>query len=163
MGIELITLEKITSISFNKNLDLHDSRKFQRHHIFLNDKDSIDPNRLVLAVLTTHTSLEGLSELINSLLKDRTSESDSCPLYYQNNLKDAKNLWNEYLKRRYDMKYKSIEFFFRTYYPDVVNRFYLHVPKGQLETKIKQIIEEWIKDGNPVPKLPKYLQNRLFK
>jgi len=161
LGIEILTLEKIPSISFNKKISLHDPRKFQRHHIFLNDKSSIDPNRLVLAVLTSHTSLEGLTNLLNDLLKERIKWNDKCPEFYQNKIQNAHQLWKEYLKRRDDLKNEGIEYFFRNYYPDVVNRFYKNVPKGDLELKIKQVIHEWINDGNPETVFPKYLLNRF--
>ncbi|MFX0187126.1 MAG: hypothetical protein ACFE8A_05255 [Candidatus Hodarchaeota archaeon] len=162
LGVEVLTLKKIPSISFNKNLDLHDPIKYQRHHIFPNDKDSINPNRLVLAVLTSHTSLEGLTNLIISLIKDRIKSCDNIPQYYKNNIKNAQQLWNEFLKRRDIIKNMGIEYFFRTYYPDVVNRFYKNVPRGHLKLAIKQVIKNWLKDGNPEPVLPKYLWLQLI-
>ena len=163
LGIEILTLEKIISISFNKNLDLHDSRKYQRHHIFTNDKEKIDPNRLVLSLLKSHTSLEGLKDLIIDLIKVRINWVDDCPQFYLNNIKNAQLLWKEFLKRRNDIIYNGVEYFFRTYYPDVVNRFYNDVPNDQLEFVIKQVIQDWIKDGNPIPVFPKYLHNLLIQ
>lgn len=160
--MEILTLEKILSISFNKNLDLHDSRKYQRHHIFTNDKDKIDPNRLVLSVLNSHTSLEGLTNQIIDLIKERINWNNECPQFYLNNIKNAQLLWKEFLKRQNDIIYNGVEYFFRTYYPDVVNRFYNDLPNDQLEFVIKQVIQEWIKDGNPIPILPKYLHNLLI-
>ncbi|KPK32393.1 MAG: hypothetical protein AMS24_04315 [Chlamydiae bacterium SM23_39] len=161
-GVEILTLETIPSISFNKYLDLHDSSKYQRHHIFTNDKDSIDPNRLVLSVLNTHTSLEGLTNIIIDLITERIKWNDFCPHFYLNNINNAQLLWKEFLKRRNDITDYGIEYFFRTYYPDVVNRFYNNVPNDLLEFEIKQVIQDWIKDGNPKPILPKYLENLLI-
>jgi len=157
LGIEILTLEKIPSLSFNKSLDLHDPRKYQRHHIFTNDKEKIDPNRLVLSVLNSHNSLEGLTNLIINLIKERIKWNDNCPQFYLNNINNAQQLWKEFLKRRDDIKYKGTEHFLRTYYPDVVNRFYFNVPKDHLESVIKQLIQDWVSDGNPIPLLPKYL------
>lgn len=163
LGLEILTLEKILSISFNKNLDLHDSRKYQRHHIFTNDKEKIDPNRLVLSVLNSHTSLEGLQDLIIDLINERINWNDDCPQFYLNNIKNAQLLWKEFLKRQNDIIYNGVEYFFRTYYPDVVNRFYNDVPIDQLEFVIRQVIQDWVKDGNPIPVLPKYLHNLLIQ
>ena len=163
LGLEILTLEKILSISFNKNLDLHDSRKYQRHHIFTNDKEKIDPNRLVLSVLNSHTSLEGQTNLIIDLIKERIKWNDDCPLFYLNNINNAQLLWKEFLKRQNDIIYNGVEYFFRTHYPDVVNRFYNDVPIDQLEFEIRQVIQDWVKDGNPIPVLPKYLHNLLIQ
>ncbi|MCK4285880.1 MAG: hypothetical protein KAX18_06740 [Candidatus Lokiarchaeota archaeon] len=163
LGLEILTLEKILSISFNKNLDLHDSRKYQRHHIFTNDKEKIDPNRLVLSVLNSHTSLEGLQDLIIDLINERINWNDDCPQFYLNNIKNAQLLWKEFLKRQNDIIYNGVEYFFRTHYPDVVNRFYNDVPIDQLEFEIRQVIQDWVKDGNPIPVLPKYLHNLLIQ
>lgn len=163
LGLEILTLEKILSISFNKNLDLHDSRKYQRHHIFTNDKEKIDPNRLVLSVLNSHTSLEGLQDLIIDLINERINWNDGCPQFYLNNIKNAQLLWKEFLKRQNDIIYNGVEYFFRTHYPDVVNRFYNDVPIDQLEFVIRQVIQDWVKDGNPIPVLPKYLHNLLIQ
>lgn len=163
LGLEILTLEKILSISFNKSLDLHDSRKYQRHHIFTNDKEKIDPNRLVLSVLNSHTSLEGLQDLIIDLINERINWNDDCPQFYLNNIKNAQLLWKEFLKRQNDIIYNGVEYFFRTYYPDVVNRFYNDVPIDQLEFVIRQVIQDWVKDGNPIPVLPKYLHNLLIQ
>jgi len=163
LGLEILTLETIPSISFNKCLDLHDSSKYQRHHIFSNDKCSIDPKRLVLSVLNTHTSLEGLTNIIIDLITVRIKWNDFCPQFYLNNINNAQLLWKEFLKRRNDIINNSIEYFFRTYYPDVVNRFYNNVPNDLLEFEIKQVIQDWIKDGNPKPILPKYLDNLLIE
>jgi len=163
LGLEILTLEKILSISFNKNLDLHDSRKYQRHHIFTNDKEKIDPNRLVLSVLNSHTSLEGLQDLIIDLINERINWNDDCPQFYLNNIKNAQLLWKEFLKRQNDIIYNGVEYFFRTHYPDVVNRFYNDVPIDQLEFVIRQVIQDWVKDGNPIPVLPKYLHNLLIQ
>lgn len=154
--------KRIPSISFNKCFDLHDSSKYQRHHIFTNDKDSIDPNRLVLSVLNTHTSLEGLTDIIIDLITVRIKWNDFCPQFYLNNNTNAQLLWKEFLKRRNDIIDNGIEYFFRTYYPDVVDRFYNDVPNDLLEFEIKQVIQDWIKDGNPKPILPKYLDNLLI-
>jgi len=44
-----------------------------------------------------------------------------------------------------------------------VDRFYNDVPNDQLEFVIKQVIQDWIKDGNPIPVLPKYLHNLLIQ
>ena len=163
LGLEILTLEKILSISFNKNLDLHDSRKYQRHHIFTNDKEKIDPNRLVLSVLNSHTSLEGLQDLIIDLINERINWNDNCHQFYLNNIKNAQLLWKEFLKRQNDIIYNGVEYFFRTHYPDVVNRFYNDVPIDQLEFVIRQVIQDWVKDGNPIPVLPKYLHNLLIQ
>ena len=152
LGLEILTLEKILSISFNKNLDLHDSRKYQRHHIFTNDKDKIDPNRLVLSVLNSHTNLEGITNQLIDLIKERINWTNECPKFYLDNIKDAQLLWKEFLKRRNDIIYNGVEYFFRTYYSDVVNQFV-----------IRQVIQDWVKDGNPIPVLPKYLHNLLIQ
>lgn len=162
LGLDMITLEVIPSLSFNKNLDLHDPRKYQRHHIFINDKDKIDPNRLVLALLNSHPFLEGHADQIINLIRIRLAWKDECPKFYLKNHCNAQLLWTEFLKRRNDIIKKGIEYFFRNDYPDVVNRFYNDVPVGQLETAIKQTIQDWIQDGNPIPIIPKLLHNRFI-
>ncbi|MHA1456758.1 MAG: hypothetical protein ACTSR5_12380 [Promethearchaeota archaeon] len=162
LGLDLLTLKKIPSISFNKNLDLHKRNKYQRHHIFLSDKDKIDPNRLVLAILSLHPCLEGLAYQVIELIKERIKWTEKCPDFYLKNIKNALELWKEFLKRKNDIISNGIEYFFRKYYPDVTNRFYYDVPVGQLEAAIKQMIQDWIRDGNSIPILPKFLHNRLM-
>lgn len=68
----------------------------------------------------------------------------------------------EFLKRRNDILNKGIEYFFRYYYPDVIERFYSDVPTGQLEIAITETIQDWIREGNPIPVLPEYLHDLLI-
>jgi hypothetical protein len=113
-------------------------------------------------VLNSHTSLERLTNQLIDLIEERINWNNKCPKFYQNNIKDAQLLWKEFLKRGNDINYYGVEYFFRNYYPDVVNRFYNDVPNDLLEFVIKQVIQDWIKDGNPIPILPKYLHNLLI-
>jgi len=108
----------------------------------------------------SHKNLEGCTDLIIKLIKERINWADNLPYYYKN-LENGQSLWQEFLNRREDLRTRGITYFFKTYYPDVINRFYKNVPENLFELSIQQLIKEWVNDGNPFSVLPKYLQNQL--
>ncbi|TFG13794.1 MAG: hypothetical protein EU535_04450 [Promethearchaeota archaeon] len=158
--MDILTLDIIPSISFSNNLYQNEQLKFQRHHIFPNNKDSLDPNKLVLTINKLHNNLEGCTNLIIKLLKERIKGVYIIPDYYKN-LENGYCLWQEFLNRRNDLRTKGIKYFFKTYYLDVINRFYKNIHEDKLELSIKELIKEWVNDGNPIPILPKIVQNQL--
>ena len=67
LGLDILNLEPIEPIAFKKT-KIMESYTFERHHIFFNDKLSIDVNRLVLVMHTNHYELEGKTNLVLDLL-----------------------------------------------------------------------------------------------
>ncbi len=162
LGLDLLTLENIPSYSFSLDIDIHSPEKFQRHHIFPNDKASINPDRLVLAQIETHTRLEGFTNLIIRLIEERIKWNDTCPNYYMNQLVDSDQNWLEFKRRRDIIKKKGIESFFREIYPNVVNRFYKDVPVGSLESAIIKVIKRNSHHAETINLFPEYLKRKLL-
>ncbi len=166
---------------------------FNRHHIYLADKKSIDPNRIILTITQSHPTHERQTKLIKNLLNWRFKGIKEMPVYYQN-IKKGCNNWLKYLKRReyiekygigwFILKYLTNEngrnHFIERFYPTAFenkkkNIIYLNEQEKKvvvlnLEKKIKEVIKDWV-DKYPrlIPKLPKYakyifpVQMRIYK
>jgi len=167
LGLDILTLEPIPAEGFKKIHGMT-SITFERHHIYKNDKHSIDVNRLVLVIHKNHHILEGQTSLILSLIESRRTLTLECPQYYKTNIKDWKTKWQEYLERRKFLLEHGIANFLSTYFKDnqgnnyILDRFFKNVPKGHLEYEIKLMIQDWFNKGRPTPLLNIYTWNRLF-
>ncbi|MFW9866549.1 MAG: hypothetical protein ACFFEN_10680 [Candidatus Thorarchaeota archaeon] len=167
LGLDILNLEPIEPEAFKKT-QVMESYTFERHHLFINDKQSIDANRLVLVMHMNHNELEGKSDLVLDLIQSRINLTSDCPQYYKNNIKDWKTLWQQYLKRRNYLIENGIENFIRKFFTDehgnnyILNRFFKNVPKGQIQREIKIMMQEWINKGRPAPILNTYIMKRLF-
>lgn len=156
LGLDILTLEPIPSLSFKKIHGMT-SITFERHHIFKNDKRSINVNRLVLVIHKNHSILEGQTSLILNLIKTRRSLTTECPIYYKRHLKGWKNKWQEYLERRKFLLERGIAKFLEQYFKDdqgknyLIERFFKDIPIDQIELEIKSMIQEWIQKGRPAP------------
>ncbi|TKJ19162.1 MAG: hypothetical protein CEE43_16400 [Promethearchaeota archaeon Loki_b32] len=163
LGIGIGSLEKIDSISFK--ISLRDRFKFERHHIFKNDKKSIDPNRIVLVLKGLHPYLENLdAKLINTLIDQMLDwSSDSCPDYYKNSYPDTwREQWAEVIDRRNFIKKEGVGRFLLDFYPDVIERvFGSNVAARTIELGIRGMIHSWIQKYNTIPKLPNTILSKL--
>ncbi|TFG24222.1 MAG: hypothetical protein EU529_04945 [Promethearchaeota archaeon] len=165
LGHDIRNLQPIDSSSFLRQLN--NKYKFRRHHIFKeSDRKSLDPNKLALVIQAYHYALESLdTSTVNDLISKRLNWNDnSCPQFYKELFPDDWNdLWQEIIERRDYLKQRGVEEFLKKYYPDVVTRvFGNRFVKGSLETKVRNMIYNWIKLGNPIPNLPDYLDNILI-
>ncbi len=167
LGLDILNLDRIKPEAFNKT-QFMDSYTFERHHIYINDKYSIDVNRLVLVMHMYHNDLEGKTDLVLELVKRRIDLTLECPQYYKTNLKEWKTKWQEYLERRNYLIENGIENFIVNYFTDeqgnnyVLNRFFNNVPKGHIEQEIRSMMQDWINKGRPAPILNTHILNRLF-
>ena len=120
-----------------------ESLTYERHHIFINDKMSIDVNRLALVIHKNHSDLEGKTELILDLIKSRIDLTFDCPQYYKTNLKDWRKQWQVYLERRNYLIENGIEKFIIEFFTDdsghnyIIERFFKDTPKGKIEEAIR--------------------------
>ena len=166
LGLDILNLEPIEPIAFKKT-KIMESYTFERHHIFINDKHSIDVNRLVLVMHTNHHELEGNSDVVNALIKNRIELTLECPQYYKINVKNWKIGWEEYLERRSYLLENGIENFILKYFTDkhgcnyIVDRFFKDIPKGKIEKQIRVIIQEWVNKHRPAPILNTNILKRL--
>jgi len=163
---------------------------FNRHHFFVGDKKSINPNRIILTISQTHPNHEGKNRRIRKLLIWRFKGRTEIPKYYQN-LMGGEKKWSVYLKRREYIEKHGIGYFILKYLTSkngrnhFINRFYPNVLSEKsenifylsekdialkLEKEIKKVIKIWIeKYPKSTPKLPhyaKYLlpaQRRIYK
>ena len=157
LGIEIQTLEEVPDRTFRKSL--RDFYKFVRHHIFKNDKKSIDINRLVLTLKGLHNSLENLDSntallLINEMFNWNNKK---CPDFYKkSNPNDWTDLWQEVLDRREFIKKEGVGKFLLTYYDELIIRVFGYKVKNPqtVEKRIKQLYTNWVYNGNPIPALP---------
>jgi len=167
LGLDILNLKPIKPESFKKT-DTMESQTYERHHIYINNKQSIDVNRLALVMHSNHSNLEGKTDLVLLLIQNRIELACECPQYYKENVKKCNQKWLYYLERRNYLIENGIENFITNYYTDddgnnyILNRFFKNVPKGQIEQEIKKMMQEWIDKGRPAPILNKYILNRLF-
>ena len=167
LGLDILNLKPIKPESFEK---IHGMRTdtFERHHIFPNDKHSIDINRLALVMHMYHNELEGKTDLVLDLITTRIDLTFECPQYYKDNIIDWKLKWQEYLERRNFLIENGIANFIIKYFTDddgnnyVIDRFFKKVPKSHIEQEIKNMMQEWVKKNRPAPILNTYILNRLF-
>lgn len=91
---------------------------------------------------------------------------------YYKRITDHRIKWSNYLSKVDYIQKNGIEAAIRKYltYTDPVtgkqinyflNRFYKGVPKGELESEIRKVFQDWIDRGYPMPKLPPYAQSLL--
>jgi len=167
LGLDILNLEPIKPEAFKKT-SIMESHTFERHHIFINDKHSIDVNRLALVMHMNHYALEGKTDLILDLIKSRINLTLECPQYYKNNVKNWQKYWQQYIKRRNYLIENGVEKFIIKFFTDeqgnnyILERFFNNVPKGHIEQEIKITMQEWIDKGRPVPLLNTHILNRLF-
>ena len=158
LGIEIQSLKEVPTRSFRKSLA--DFYKFVRHHIFKNDKKSIDINRLVLTLKGLHPSLENLdSNTILQLINDMLDwNNKKCPDFYKIALPNNKwiDRWQEVLDRREFIKKEGVGKFLLTYYDELIIRVFGYRVKNPqvVENRIKQLYTTWINNGNKWPVLP---------
>jgi len=164
LGLDILNLEPIEPIAFKKT-KIMESYTFERHHIYINDKFSIDVNRLVLVMHTNHYELEGKSNIVNGLIKHRINLTLDCPQYYKTNIKNYEDGWEEYLERRLYLIENGVENFIFKYFTDengcnyIVDRFFKDIPKGKIENDIRIIIQEWVNKNRPAP----IINSNIFK
>jgi len=168
LGLDILNLEPIEPIAFKKT-KIMESFTFERHHIFVNDKRSIDVNRLVLVMHTNHHELEGKSDIVNALIKHRIDLTIECPQYYKNNIKNWKIGWEEYLERRLYLLENGIENFILKYFTDkdghnyIIERFFRDISRSKFEEGLRIIILDWINKNRPFPILNQEILNKLFQ
>ncbi len=167
LGLDILNLKPIKPESFEK---IHGMRTntFERHHIFPNDKHSIDINRLALVMHMYHNELEGKTDLVLDLITTRLDLIFECPQYYKDNIIDWKLKWQDYLERRNYLFECGIENFLKKFFTDkhgnnyIIDRFFKNVPESHIEQEIKNMMQEWVKKNRPAPILNIYILNRLF-
>ena len=166
-GLDILNLEPIKPESFKKTHKM-EPITYERHHIFINDKMSMDVNRLVLVMHKKHSDLEGKTKLILNLIKSRIDLTYDCPQYYKTNLNDWRKQWQVYLKRRNYLIEYGIEKFIIEYFTDdsghnyIIERFFKDTPKGKFEEEIRIGMQEWVDKNRPAPILNKVVLSRLF-
>jgi len=167
LGLDILNLEPIEPKAFKKT-KLMESYTYERHHVFIYDKFSIDVNRLALVMHTNHYDLEGKSYLVLDLIKQRIDLTFDCPQYYKNNLRDWRQKWQEYLERRGFLIQNGIVNFIREYFTDddgnnyLFERFFNNVPKDNIEREIRNMMQKWIEKKRPAPILNIHIIKRLF-
>ncbi len=167
LGLDILTLEPIKPEAFKKT-HIMELFTYERHHIYINNKQTIDVNRLALTMHKDHRKLEGKTDLVLDLIQSRIHLSFICPEYYKVNLNNWNSKWQNYMERRNYLIENGIENFIANYFTDdngdnyIFNRFFKNVPKGEIEQEIKKIMQEWIDKGRPAPILNTYILNRLF-
>lgn len=167
LGLDILNLEPIDPRAFKKT-GIINPFTFERHHIYINDKFSIDVNRLVLVMRMNHSKLEGKSDLILDLIKIRINLSLDCPIYYKNNVRNLQKRWQHYIIRRNYLIENGVEKFIIEFFTDeqgnnyILDRFFKNVPKGQIKQEIKKMMQEWTDKGRPTPIFNTYVLNRLL-
>ncbi|MFW9896190.1 MAG: hypothetical protein ACFFD7_10335 [Candidatus Thorarchaeota archaeon] len=137
-----------------------------RHHLFKNDKKSIDPDRLALTINLLHNTFEAMDgNLATSLIDSMLDWSnDECPDYYKKAYpSNWKNLWQEVLNRRDFIKAHGVGQFLLIYYPDVVRRVFGHsvTNPNTIDNRIAMILTNWKSDQGSMPKLPNVILSKL--
>jgi hypothetical protein len=160
---------------------------FNRHHFYIADKKSLDPNRIILTISQTHPIHERQNKKIRKLLNWRFKGIGDSPTFYQNIARGSEK-WALYLKRRkyiekfgignFILKYLTDSdgknYFIERFYPMIFfgkgkNVFYLTEQEKMvialnLETEIKNILKDWAdKYPDLIPKLPDYAKYILPK
>lgn len=167
LGLDLLNLKPIKPEAFKKTNRI-ETITYERHHLFKNDKMSIDVNRLVLVMRKYHHDLEGKSNLILPLMKSRIGLVLDCPQYYVNKFDNWKDLWKEYLERRSFLINNSIERFIIEYFTDndgknyIIERFFKDIPKGRIDQEIGIMMQDWIRHNRSAPILNGHILNRLL-
>lgn len=167
LGLDILNLEPIEPKAFKKT-KLMESFTYERHHVFIYDKFSIDVNRLALVMHTNHYDLEGKSDLVLDLIKQKIDLTLKCPQYYKDNLRDWRKKWQEYLERRNFLIQNGIVNFIREYFTDddgnnyIFERFFNNVPKDNIEQEIRIMMQKWIEKKRPAPILNIHIIKRLF-
>jgi len=167
LGLDILNLEPIEPKAFKKTRVM-ESYTYERHHIYIYDKFSIDVNRLALVMHTNHHELEGKSDLVLELIKQRINLTLECHQFYKTNLKDWRKQWNIYLIRRNYLIQNGIENFIIEYFTDIdghnyiIERFFKDIPKGKIEESIRIGMLEWITKNRPAPILNTVILSRLF-
>jgi hypothetical protein len=190
--IDILTLFPFPAECFLKNFP-PECYTFNRHHFYLADKKSLDPNRIILTITQTHPNHEGQNKMIRKLLNWRFKGIEASPTFYQNIVRGSEK-WALYLKRRkyiekfgignFILKYLTDEdgknYFIERFYPSLFfgkGKNVLYLPEQDkivialnLEIEIKNIIKEWAdKYPDLIPKLPDYAkyilpqQLRIYK
>jgi len=167
LGLDILNLRPIEPESF-KNTHKMDSLTYIRHHIYINDKMSIDVNRLALVMHKHHNNLEGKINLVLDLIQRRIDLTFDCPQYYKNNLRDWRKKWQKYLERRCFLVQNGIVNFIRKNFTDddgnnyIFERFFNNVPKDNIEQEIRIVMQKWIEKNRPAPILNFHIIKRLF-
>lgn len=166
LGLDILNLEPIKPEAFKKT-DTMESHTYERHHIYINDKLTIDVNRLVLVIHKNHNALEGKSVSILKLIKNRITLTTECPEYYKKNFKDWKRKWQKYLIRRNFLLEHGIAKFLEHFFKDepgtnyLIERFFKNLTDDQIELEIKTMIQSWNQKGRPAPILNSQIAARL--
>ena len=167
LGLEILNLEPIKAEAFKK-ISVMERFTYERHHIFPNDKLSIDVNRLVLTMHRNHAKLEKNTNLILNLIQSRLQLTLDCPQYYKKRFTNWKKKWQQYLERRLYLIEYGIENFIVRYFTDnngqnyIINRFFKNIPRGDIDTEIRTMIQHWIDKNRPIPILNKFIFKKLF-
>ena len=167
LGLDILNLEPIDPKSFEKTHGM-DSFTYERHHIFINDKMSIDVNRLALVMHKNHNNLEGKTDLVLDLIQRRIELTLECPQYYKTNINKWQDRWEDYLERRCFLIENGIGNFIRKYFKDeqgnnyIIERFFKNIPKDNIERDIRTMMQEWITKNRLAPTLNTYILKRLF-
>ncbi len=167
LGLDLLNLEPIEPVSFKKIHGM-DSFTYERHHIFINDKMSIDVNRLALVMHMNHNDHEGKTDLVLDLIQQRINLTFDCPQYYQKNVIDWREKWQRYLERRTFLIQNGIMNFIDEYFTDddgnnyIFERFFVNVPKDDIAQEIRYIMTEWINKNRSAPILNIQIITKLF-
>ena len=167
LGLDILNLKPIKPESF-KNIHKVDIFTYIRHHIYINDKMSLDVNRLVLVMRKYHNELEGKTNLVLNLTRKRIDLTFKCPQYYKDNLNKWEQRWQEYLERRSFLIQNGIVNFIDKYFTDIdgnnyiFERFFSNIPKDNIEQEIRNIMIEWINKNRPAPILNAHIITKLF-
>jgi len=167
LGLDILNLKPIKPESF-KNIHKVDLFTYIRHHIYINDKMSLDVNRLVLAMRKYHNELEGKTNLVLILIRKRIDLTFECPQYYKDNLNKWKQRWQEYLERRTFLIQNGIVNFVFQYFTDddgnnyIFERFFNNIPLDNVEQEIKNMMLIWINKNRPAPILNTHIITKLF-
>ena len=167
LGLDLLNLKPIEPVSFKKIHGM-DSFTYERHHIFINDKMSIDVNRLALVMHKHHNDFEGKTDLVLDLIRKRIDLTFNCPQYYKNNIIDWRDKWQKYLQRRIFLIQNGIVNFIDEYFTDdddnnyIFERFFNNIPMDNIEQEIKSFMHEWINKNRPAPILNAHIITKLF-
>ena len=168
LGLDMLNLKPIKPIAFKKT-DIMENHNYERHHIFPNDKLSIDVNHLVLTMHKNHAKLERKSKLILLLIQSRIHLTKYCPRYYKMRFLNWQSRWDTYLERRTYLLNNNIGKFINHYFTDddghnfIIERFFNKTPENEIETEFATMLKHWIKKKRPVPKLNPIILKRLLK
>jgi hypothetical protein len=173
LGLDMKTLDAIPPEVFMAKLE--DRLKFIRHHIFKNDKMTMDLDRLVLVLNTLHADLESDPDLVKTLAEKRRQWPDRIPQEYYDvfgdNTEKLERNWKELIKRRDFLKREGIVEYIKEYYTNpktdenyIIDRFFRGIPDYMIEDNIRCMVYRWIGNGNDfdINALPGFLRDTLF-